>query len=114
MRRRSRPWKATLLAKFGSDTFVVIEKWALKAALQAPAVAPHLESFAAKTKHWTVERAIQVLESAGRGGGQYSFGADTFPTAAVRPVVGWTAGPGSAELIVLTRSRHGSLNCHFA
>lgn len=54
----------TPFAKFGSDTFVVVEKWASMAALQAHAVAPHLKSYAAKTKEWTAERAIHVLESA--------------------------------------------------
>ena len=51
-------------AKFGPDTFVVVEKWASIAALQAHGVAPHMKAYAAKVKEWTAERAIHVLESA--------------------------------------------------
>ena len=54
----------TPFAKFGLDTFVVVEKWASMAALQAHSVAPHMKSYAAKTKEWTAKRAIHVLKSA--------------------------------------------------
>jgi len=53
----------TPFAKFGIDTFVVIEKWASMAALRAHAIAPHMKSYAAKTKEWTAERTIHVLEA---------------------------------------------------
>lgn len=50
---------------FGEDTFVVIEKWASLAALQAHAAAPHMKDYGAKTKEWTESRLIHVLEPVG-------------------------------------------------
>lgn len=47
---------------FGPDTFVVVEKWASLAALQAHAAAPHMAAYGAKTKEWTESRVIHVLE----------------------------------------------------
>ncbi len=52
------------MAKFGDDTFVVVERWASMAALQAHSVAPHMKAYAAKVKEWTADRAIHVLEAA--------------------------------------------------
>ncbi len=52
------------MARFGDDTFVVVERWASMAALQAHAVAPHMKAYAATVKEWTANRAIHVLESA--------------------------------------------------
>jgi len=49
---------------FGPDTFVVVEKWASLAALQAHAAAPHMAAYGAKTKEWTESRVIHVLEPA--------------------------------------------------
>jgi len=49
---------------FGPDTFVVVEKWATLAALQAHAAAPHMAAYGAKTKEWTESRVIHVLEPA--------------------------------------------------
>lgn len=49
---------------FGPDTFVVVEKWATLAALQAHAAAPHMAAYGAKTKEWTENRVIHVLEPA--------------------------------------------------
>ena len=46
----------------GDDTFVVVEKWASLAALQAHAVAPHMKAYAASVKELTAKRAIHVLE----------------------------------------------------
>ena len=46
----------------GADTFIVVEKWASLAALQAHAVAPHMQAYAAATKALLVSRAIHVLE----------------------------------------------------
>jgi quinol monooxygenase YgiN len=46
----------------GEDTFVVIEKWASLAALQAHAAAPHMKAYAAKVKDLTAKRVIHVLE----------------------------------------------------
>jgi quinol monooxygenase YgiN len=51
-------------ARFGADTFVVVEKWASVEALQAHAIAPHMTSYAAKVREWTASRAIHVLEPA--------------------------------------------------
>jgi quinol monooxygenase YgiN len=47
---------------FGPESFVVIEKWASKAALQAHAAAPHMAAYGAKTKEWLQSRVIHVLE----------------------------------------------------
>jgi quinol monooxygenase YgiN len=49
---------------FGEDTFVVIEKWETLAALQAHAVAPHMQAYGAKTKELLASRLIHVLEPA--------------------------------------------------
>lgn len=46
----------------GDDTFVVIEKWASLAALQAHAAAPHMKAYAAQVKDLTASRVIHVLE----------------------------------------------------
>lgn len=46
---------------FGSDAFVVIEKWESPAALAAHARAPHMAAYAAKAKELTADRAIHVL-----------------------------------------------------
>jgi len=51
-------------AQYGADTFVVVEKWASLAALQAHAVAPHMKAYAARVKEFTAARAIHVLEPA--------------------------------------------------
>lgn len=48
----------------GEDTFVVIEKWASLAALQAHAAAPHMQAYAAAAKPFTASRVIHVLEPA--------------------------------------------------
>jgi quinol monooxygenase YgiN len=55
---------APAFARFGDDSFVVIEKWASMAALQAHAVAPHMKAYAARVKDFTAERAIHVMEAA--------------------------------------------------
>jgi quinol monooxygenase YgiN len=51
-------------AAFGPDTFVVVEKWASMAALQAHAMAPHMKAYGSQVKEWTANRAIHVLEPA--------------------------------------------------
>lgn len=53
-----------LQAKFGGDTFVVVEKWASLDALKAHAAAPHMKAYAAKTKDMIAERKIHVLTAA--------------------------------------------------
>ena len=52
------------MARFGDDSFVVVERWASMAALQAHAVAPHMKAYASTVKEWTANRAIHVLEAA--------------------------------------------------
>jgi len=47
--------------EFGSDTFVVIEKWASVEALKAHAGAPHMAAYAAKTRPLIASRVIHVL-----------------------------------------------------
>jgi quinol monooxygenase YgiN len=49
---------------FGTDTFVVIEKWATMADLKAHAVAPHMTAYSARTRDLLAKRAVHVLEAA--------------------------------------------------
>ena len=49
----------------GEDTFIVVEKWASLAALQAHAVAPHMKAYSAKVKDWVAQRKIHILQPAG-------------------------------------------------
>jgi quinol monooxygenase YgiN len=49
-------------AKHGPDAFVVVEKWADLAALQAHAVAPHMKAFTGQIAELLAERAIYVLD----------------------------------------------------
>ena len=51
-------------AKFGPDTFVVIERWETADDLKAHSVAPHMKEYAAKTKDLIASRAIHVLSPA--------------------------------------------------
>lgn len=51
-------------AKFGSDTFVVIEKWESLDALKAHAASPHMAAYGAKTKDMIESRVIHVLSPA--------------------------------------------------
>jgi quinol monooxygenase YgiN len=48
-------------AKFGDDTFVVIEKWESPEALKAHAASPHMAAYAAKTRDRIANRVIHVL-----------------------------------------------------
>jgi quinol monooxygenase YgiN len=49
-------------AKFGPDTFVVIEKWESPDALKAHAGSPHMAAYAARTKDMIDSRVIHVLQ----------------------------------------------------
>ena len=49
---------------FGSDTFVVVEKWESLDALKAHAVAPHMTAYGEKTKDLVAKRAVHVLTDA--------------------------------------------------
>ena len=48
-------------AKYGADTFVVVEKWESVEALNAHAAAPHMAAYAAKTKDLLASRLIHIL-----------------------------------------------------
>ena len=52
------------IAKFGEDTFVVVEKWESMDALRAHAIASHMKAYANQVKDLTANRAIHVLEAA--------------------------------------------------
>ncbi len=47
--------------KYGSDTFVVIEKWESLDALKAHAAAPHMAAYGAKTKELIANRMVHIL-----------------------------------------------------
>ena len=49
-------------AKFGPDTFVVIEKWESPEALKAHAASPHMAAYAAKSREMVASRTIHVLQ----------------------------------------------------
>ena len=51
-------------AKYGPDTFLVIEKWESMDALKAHAGAPHMAAYGAKTKEFIASRAIHILQPA--------------------------------------------------
>ncbi len=48
-------------AKYGAETFVVIEKWESIEALKAHAAAPHMAAYAAKTREHIATRVIHIL-----------------------------------------------------
>jgi quinol monooxygenase YgiN len=50
--------------KWGADTFLAIEKWESMEALKAHAAAPHMASYAAKTKDLIASRVIHILSPA--------------------------------------------------
>ena len=50
--------------KFGSDTFVFVEKWRDPAALKAHAGSPHMAAYGAKVKDMIGSRVIHVLSPA--------------------------------------------------
>jgi quinol monooxygenase YgiN len=51
-------------AKFGTDSFVVVEKWKDKAALARHRTAAHMVAYAAKTQDLIAKRSIYLLGSA--------------------------------------------------
>src|SRR5262249_9881476 len=51
-------------AKFGPDTFVVIEKWATMDDLKAHGAAEHMKAYAAKNKDLLADRNIHDLNNA--------------------------------------------------
>ena len=51
-------------AKYGDDTFVVIEKWESPDALKAHANSSHMAAYAAKTREMIATRVIHTLSPA--------------------------------------------------
>ncbi|MEJ0019851.1 MAG: putative quinol monooxygenase [Acetobacteraceae bacterium] len=51
-------------AKYGDDTFLVIEKWESPDALKAHAASPHMAAYGAKTREMVASRVIHVLAPA--------------------------------------------------
>jgi len=58
------PGLGAMQAKFGPDTFVVIEKWESPDALRAHGASPHMAAYGAKTKDLLASRVIHVLSPA--------------------------------------------------
>jgi quinol monooxygenase YgiN len=50
--------------RFGEDSFVVVEKWASMDALKAHGAAPHMKTYADRTKDLIASRVIRVLSPA--------------------------------------------------
>ena len=51
-------------AKWGPDSFLVVEKWESLEALKAHAAAPHMAAYAGKTKELVADRKIYILNPA--------------------------------------------------
>jgi quinol monooxygenase YgiN len=51
-------------AKFGDDTFVVVEKWESADHLKAHAASPHMAAYGAKTRELLATREIHIMQSA--------------------------------------------------
>ena len=51
-------------AKYGDDSFVVIEKWESPEALKAHAASPHMAAYGAKTREMVASRVIHILSPA--------------------------------------------------
>ena len=51
-------------AKFGQDSFVVVEKWESLDHLKAHAASPHMQAYGAKTRDLLANREIHVLSPA--------------------------------------------------
>jgi quinol monooxygenase YgiN len=51
-------------AKWGPDTFLVVEKWESMDALKAHVAAPHMAAYGAKTKELIASRVIHILAPA--------------------------------------------------
>jgi quinol monooxygenase YgiN len=51
-------------AKYGEDTFVVIEKWSTMEQLKVHATAPHMVAYAASVRDILVDRRAHILQDA--------------------------------------------------
>jgi quinol monooxygenase YgiN len=49
-------------AKYGEDTFVVVEKWESPDHLKAHAASPHMAAYGAKTKELLADRVIHIMQ----------------------------------------------------
>jgi len=58
------PTRRRARAKYGPDTFVVIEKWESLDHLKAHAASPHMAAYGAKTRDLLANREIHVLSPA--------------------------------------------------
>lgn len=52
---------ASFQTKYGPDTFAVVEKWESMDTLKAHAAAPHMATYAGKTKEFIATRIIHIL-----------------------------------------------------
>ena len=50
-------------AKYGENTFVVIEKWESAAHLKAHAASPHMAAYGAKTREFVESRTIHIMQN---------------------------------------------------
>ena len=55
---------ATSPAKYGDETFVVVEKWESADHLKAHAASPHMAAYGAKAKEFIASRVIHILQNA--------------------------------------------------
>ena len=55
---------ADFAAKYGEDTFVVVEKWASLDHLKAHAVSAHMKAYGALTKEFLADRVIHIMSDA--------------------------------------------------
>lgn len=51
-------------AKYGDDTFVVVEKWESPDHLKAHAASPHMAAYGAKTREMVESRVIHIMQPA--------------------------------------------------
>jgi len=51
-------------AKYGDDTFVVVEKWESPEHLRAHAASPHMAAYGAKTREMVASRVIHIMQPA--------------------------------------------------
>ena len=50
-------------AKYGEDTFVVVEKWESPDHLKAHAASPHMAAYGAKTRDLLADRQIHIMQN---------------------------------------------------
>jgi quinol monooxygenase YgiN len=50
-------------AKYGDDTFVVVEKWESADHLKAHAASAHMAAYGAKTREWVASRTIHIMQN---------------------------------------------------